>query len=136
MQQEKAQAERKKNLLVMLYRHLIQCGYIDASVAMERECNIALAQWEMADNMDLYYVLQDFEEYYELKFQRKPVLTKKNPNYKDETAKAGARGVQKPPAGGMLPRIQTSGSKSNLQSSSNSTAASQSQRASRVSGSA
>ena len=57
IQQEKAQAERKKNLLVMLYRHLISCGYLDASVAMERECNIGLAQWEMADNMDLYYVL-------------------------------------------------------------------------------
>ena len=41
----------------MLYRHLISCGYIDASVAMERECNIGLEQYEMADNMDLYYVL-------------------------------------------------------------------------------
>ena len=96
IQQEKAQAERKKNLLVMIYRHLISCGYLDASVAMERECNIGLAQWEMADNMDLYYVLQDFEEYYELKFQRKPILTKKNPNYQDETALAGARGARKP----------------------------------------
>ena len=63
-------------------------------------------------------MLQDFEEYYELKFQRKPVLVKKNPNYKDETAKAGARGNHnnKPPTGGILPKIQTSGSKSTLQS--------------------
>lgn len=70
----------------MLYRHLISCGYLDASVAMERECNIGLDKYELADNIDLYYVLQDFEEYYELKFQRKPVLVKKNPNYKDSTA--------------------------------------------------
>ena len=110
IQQEKAQAERKKNLLVMLYRHLISCGYLDASVARERECNIGLAQWEMADNMDLYYVLQDFEEYYELKFQRKPILVKRNPNYEDETARAGARGVRKPPAGGVLPKINNSAS--------------------------
>jgi len=106
IQQEKAQAERKKALLVMIYRHLISSGYLDASVAMERECNIGLAQWEMADNMDLYYVLQDFEEYYELKFQRKPVLVKKNPNYEDETARAGARGgARKPPSGTILPKI-------------------------------
>ena len=31
----------------------------------------------MADNMDLFYIVQDFEEYYELKFQRKPKLVKK-----------------------------------------------------------
>ena len=58
--------------------------------------------------MDLYYVLQDFEEYYELKFQRKPVLVKKNPNYEDDVQRAGARGgARKPPTGGVLPKIQT-----------------------------
>ena len=57
--------------------------------------------------MDLYYVLQDFEEYYELKFQRKPTLVKKNPNYKDETARAGERGTRKPPSGTVLPKIET-----------------------------
>lgn len=31
----------------------------------------------MADNMDLFYIVQDFEEYYELKFQRKPKLVRK-----------------------------------------------------------
>jgi len=81
---------------------------------MERECNVGLAQWEMADNIDLYYVLQDFEEYYEIKFQRKPTLVKKNPNYEDETAKAGARGVRKPPTGTVLPKIPQSPSQSNL----------------------
>ena len=114
IQQEKAQSERKKNLLVMIYRTLISCGYLDASVAMERECNIGLAQWELADNMDLYYIVQDFEEYYELKFQRKPVLVKKNPNYEDETARAGARGVRKPPAGNVLPKISQTPSQSKL----------------------
>ena len=43
IQEEKSQAERKKNLLVMLYRHLISCGYLDASIALERECSVGLA---------------------------------------------------------------------------------------------
>ena len=44
---------------------------------MARECNIDLEKWEVADNIDLYYMVQDFEEYFEMKFQRKPVLVKK-----------------------------------------------------------
>ena len=44
---------------------------------MSRECNIELDKWEIADNIDLYYIFQDFEEYFEIKFQRKPVLVKK-----------------------------------------------------------
>ena len=68
--------------------------------------------------MDLYYVLQDFEEYYELKFQRKPVLVKRNPNYEDETARAGARGVRKPPTGGMLPKINNSASNNKISGAS------------------
>ena len=87
----------------MIYRTLISCGYLDAAVAMERECNVGLTQWEMADNMDLYYIIQDFEEYFEIKFQKKPVFVKKNPNADDELKNAGR--VRKPPAGGMLPKI-------------------------------
>jgi len=44
---------------------------------MGRECNLGLDKWEVADNMDLFYIVQDFEEYYELKFMRKPLLTRK-----------------------------------------------------------
>jgi hypothetical protein len=51
IEQEKRQAERKRNLLVMIYRHLISCGYSDAATAMERECNIDLSKWDVADNI-------------------------------------------------------------------------------------
>jgi katanin p60 ATPase-containing subunit A1 len=60
--------ERKKNLLVLIYRHLISCGYLDAATAMDRESNVGLEKWDSADNIDLPYVLQDFEEYFEIKF--------------------------------------------------------------------
>mgnify|MGYP000875191741 CR=1 FL=1 len=46
---------------------------------MSRECNIELEKWEIADNIDLYYMIQDFEEYFEMKFMKKPVLVKKAP---------------------------------------------------------
>lgn len=44
---------------------------------MARECNIDLEKWELADNIDLYYILQDFEEYFEMKFMKPPVIVKK-----------------------------------------------------------
>lgn len=54
---EKLAQERKKNLLVLVYRHLISCGYTDAATAMDRECNVGLEKWELADNMDLSLIL-------------------------------------------------------------------------------
>ena len=35
---------------------------------MDRESNVGLEKWDSADNIDLPYVLQDFEEYFEIKF--------------------------------------------------------------------
>lgn len=64
----------------MIQKHLINSGYLDAANALQRECNLGLDKWEVADNIDLFYIVQDFEEYYEMKFQRKPVLTRKNFN--------------------------------------------------------
>ena len=71
-------AERKRNILVIISKHLINNGYIDAATALQRECNLGLDKWEVADNIDLFYIVQDFEEYYEMKFMRKPVLTRKS----------------------------------------------------------
>ncbi len=61
----------------MIQKHLVNCGYVDAATALTRECNLGLDKWEVADNIDLFYIVQDFEEYYEMKFMRKPVLTRK-----------------------------------------------------------
>ena len=63
----------------MIYRHLISNGYTEAANNMSRECNIDLEKWEIADNIDLYYVVQDFEEYFEMKFLKKPIMVKKAP---------------------------------------------------------
>jgi len=80
----------------MMYRHLISCGYTDAATAMTRECNIDLEKWDIADNMDFFYIVQDFEEYYEMKFMRKPVLVKKAPE--GPPNKRGAGGPGLPPS--------------------------------------
>jgi katanin p60 ATPase-containing subunit A1 len=78
IQEQKRIEERKRNILVLLYRHLISCGYTGAAQTMTSECNIDLDKWEVADNIDLFYMVQDFEEYFEMKFLKKPVLVKRN----------------------------------------------------------
>ena len=83
LNEEKRVTERKRNILVIIQKHLINSGYLDAATALTRECNLGLDKWEVADNIDLYYIVQDFEEYYEMKFQRKPTLTRKSFNEVD-----------------------------------------------------
>ena len=63
---------------MLIYRQLISSGYTGAASAMTSECNIDLEKWEVADNIDLFYMVQDFEEYFEMKFLKKPILVKKN----------------------------------------------------------
>jgi hypothetical protein len=41
----------------MIYRHLISCGYTESSSNMLRECNLDLDKWEIADNIDFYYMV-------------------------------------------------------------------------------
>lgn len=56
---------------------------------MERECNVGLEKWEVADNIDMNLVVQDFEEYFEVKFQKRPLLVKRNANYQEDVNNRG-----------------------------------------------
>ena len=42
---------------MLIHRHLLACGYVDAAIAMERESNVGLEKWEAADNIDLGYIV-------------------------------------------------------------------------------
>lgn len=66
---------------------------------MQRECNIELDKWELADNIDLYFILQDFEEYFELKFMKPPVIVKKAPEDLKTAKKGGLPLAPKVPTG-------------------------------------
>jgi katanin p60 ATPase-containing subunit A1 len=97
MAEQKRVDERKKNLLVLVYRHLLNCGYADAAANLDRECNIELGKWEAADNIDLPVILQEYEAFFEMRFLKKPVLVRKSTE-DDIVAR------RKP---GLLPKIQT-----------------------------
>ena len=80
---------------------------------MDRECNVELQKWENADNIDLPYILNDFEVYFEMRFLKKPVLVRKNPNAMSEEELQGpAR--RKVVQGGVLPKIPGSANNTKL----------------------
>eukprot|EP00941_MAST-03F_sp_MAST-3F-sp1_P005526 g5526.t1 len=68
---------KKRNLLILIRKHLADHGYIEALEAFEKDAGVHCKNFEAAENVDLLYCLQEFEEYYELKFNRKVKLTKR-----------------------------------------------------------
>ena len=76
--EQKRLDERKRNVMILIYRHLINSGYLDSATNLARECNIDLSKWDIADNIDLSVILQEYEAFFEMRFLKKPVLVRKN----------------------------------------------------------
>ena len=69
---EKKENERKKNILILIHQHLLNIGYSNTALKLEEESNLELDTYAVADNMDLYVIIREFEEYYEYKFSKPP----------------------------------------------------------------
>lgn len=65
---------RKKSLLILILHHLIDQGYINTAEKLQSESGLSPYEWEAADNIDLMTIVQEFEEYFEMKFNKKPKL--------------------------------------------------------------
>ncbi len=78
---EKRENERRKNLLILILRYLINLGYSETAFKLQEEASLDLDKFDAADNIDLYIILCDYEEFFELRFNKKPKLvTKINEN--------------------------------------------------------
>jgi katanin p60 ATPase-containing subunit A1 len=82
---EKRDNERRKNLLILILRYLINMGFSETAFNLQEEAKLDIDKYEVADNVDLNIILSEYEEYFEIKFNKKPVLVKKmteenNPN--------------------------------------------------------
>ncbi|CAK8676728.1 unnamed protein product [Clavelina lepadiformis] len=71
------QEARRRNLLVLILSHLTENGYLDTASCLEKEGNLSLNKWQVCDNVDLDNILQEYESYYFIKFQKPPKITKK-----------------------------------------------------------
>lgn len=85
MNREKRDNERRKNLLILILRYLINMGFSETAFRLQEEANLDIDKYDVADNVDLNMILTEYEDYFEIKFNKKPVLVKKiseenNPN--------------------------------------------------------
>lgn len=75
--EQKRIAERKRNILILINHHLIENGYINAAERLQSEAGNLLSKFTIADNIDLNLVLSEYENYYEMRFDKKPKLVRK-----------------------------------------------------------
>ena len=84
LNEERRKQERAKHLVVLMLQHLAQSGYTSSCEALQAESGVSLSQYEVADNIELLSALQEWEDYYELRFDRRPKLVKKLSKYSAE----------------------------------------------------
>ena len=92
---------RKKEILVLILGYLSDEGYLDTVNALETESGLSLEKYSVCDNIDLPTVLQEYQSYYNVKFNRYPKIIKKlaqNP----EKGK-----VNRPTKGGLKNRVNS-----------------------------
>jgi len=93
---EKAKAARKRNMLVLVLDFLCKSGYTDSLDRLQSESSLSLSKWVAADNLDLATVFQEFEAFYEMKYQRPPRMVRPaTAEDQDEAEKALARARRK-----------------------------------------
>ena len=94
--EQKRQQERRRNILVLIHQHLIENGYCEAAERLQHEAGLAMSRFEVADNMDLGLILNDYEAYYEMRFEKKPKLTRKLKDGEEGT-RSSAKSGHRPP---------------------------------------
>lgn len=75
--EEQRYEQRKRTLLILILHHLREEGYVDSAHALEKEGGAGLVKYEVCDNIDLPTILQEFESYHLVKFNRGPKIIKK-----------------------------------------------------------
>ncbi|KAF8066196.1 hypothetical protein HT031_002518 [Scenedesmus sp. PABB004] len=78
MSEEDKFAERRRDVLVLVLRFLVDCGFPAAYQTLVGEAGVSLEQADAADNIDLMTIVQEFVDFYFTRFGRYPKLIRHN----------------------------------------------------------
>jgi len=72
------------------------CRYTESMERLSSESGVSLSKWSAADNVDLGSVMQEFENFYELKYGRAPRMVRPaSGEESEEMEKAAAKARRK-----------------------------------------
>lgn len=69
---EKIKLKRRRGVIVMVMQFLQEHGLHRSFEALQAESNISLSKFPPADNMDMNTIFAEYEDFFELKFGKKP----------------------------------------------------------------
>lgn len=75
--EERKIVEKRRNLVVLCARFFQDLGYIGVVQQIQSEVNVSLDRVDAADNIDLQTILTEFEDFYEMRFGKKPKIVRK-----------------------------------------------------------
>lgn len=56
---------------------LATIGYVESAERLQKEAGLGNSKFEVADNIDLPLILGEYEDYYEMRFEKKPKIVRK-----------------------------------------------------------
>ena len=83
--------ERKKGILLLINQFLIENGYIESAERLQSESSNISGKYDLCDNIDLGLVLNEYEAYYEMRFDKKPKIVRKASNDDNSVARGSGR---------------------------------------------
>jgi hypothetical protein len=69
--------QQRRSAIVLMLHHMQREGFGKAVHALEGDSGVSLDRYEVCDNVDLLTVIQEFESYYSIKYNRPPKLIRK-----------------------------------------------------------
>lgn len=105
LSEEKKGVEKRRNLIVLCARFFADLGYTETVRQIATDTNVSLDRFEAADNIDLSTILTEYEDFYEMRFGRKPKLIRKTEG-RGQDAKAEKAAL------GSLPKLPSDSNRS------------------------
>ncbi|GAB9466571.1 Katanin p60 ATPase-containing subunit A [Globisporangium polare] len=75
--EEKRLIDRKRNVLILMLQYCAENGYLTTAERLTQEAGFAISKFEVVENLDLLRIIQEYEEYQEMKFGKKPKLVRR-----------------------------------------------------------
>eukprot|EP00927_Polykrikos_kofoidii_P065582 TRINITY_DN61319_c0_g1_i1.p1 TRINITY_DN61319_c0_g1~~TRINITY_DN61319_c0_g1_i1.p1 ORF type:complete len:579 (-),score=101.25 TRINITY_DN61319_c0_g1_i1:54-1790(-) len=92
LSEEKKIADRRRNIIVLSSRFFMDLGYVETVRQIQADTNINLDKVDAADNVDLTTILTEYEDFYEMRFGKKPKITRKGNGCGNDVADARSGG--------------------------------------------